>query len=61
MKFIYVFDEIGRDYLLKRKFHLLKEDKDKSIWIFENIEEDIRKLNFSASNIKYVVSDMMTF
>ena len=58
-QFIYVMKKEDRDKLLKRGFHLLKEDELSSLWIFENNAE--LDLEFAKDAPRYVFSDILSF
>lgn len=55
--FIYVFDLNAKDALLNRGMKLLKDDKEKNIYVFQNDN----KMNFDNSNFKFVLSNILTF
>lgn len=57
MKFIYVFQEADRDVLIARGFHLLKEDLQQGVFVFENRSE----IRFSDDEFTYVLTDQLTF
>lgn len=57
MKFIYVFQEADRDALIARGFHLLKEDLQQGVFVFENRSE----IRFSDDEFTYVLTDQLTF
>lgn len=54
-KFIYVQDDTAKKELLRLGFHLLYENADTKLSIFENKQNT----NFSKLNFKYVFSDTM--
>lgn len=56
-KFIYVFSECEKNKLLAMKYEMIKCDKDKHIYVFMNKE----RLDFAFGNIKYALSDTLTF
>lgn len=56
-KFLYVFTQQDRDELLLKNFVLLKSDKEKDIYIFENNG----KLQFNKNSINIIPSDILTF
>lgn len=56
-KFLYVFTQQDRDKLLLRNYVLLKSDKAKEIYIFENNDE----LYFDEQDINAIPSDILTF
>lgn len=56
-KFIYVFSEDSKDKLVAEKYHLLKADEHRKIYVFENKES----LVFSRSDFLYILSDTLTF
>lgn len=55
--FIYVFDENARDQLLSRGFEMLGQNNEKHIFVFLNTGN----LNFEDEDIRYVLSDTLTF
>lgn len=55
--FIYVMDTKSRDFLLKHGYELLKENKQRNIWVFKNKDDQ----NFDNFDIPCVVSDTLTF
>lgn len=56
-KFIYVFNNEAKENLLSQGFVLLKENKEKSLYVFENKNQ----LVFDLSNTDLVYSNMLTF
>lgn len=56
-KFIYVIGEATRDRLVDMGYCLLKEDRAKHIYVFLNQENQ----NFSCTDIKFAMSDTLTF
>lgn len=56
-KFIYVFDNETKNNLLSQGFVLLRENKEKSLYVFENKNQ----LIFDLSNADFVYSNMLTF
>lgn len=56
-KFIYVFTEDDKDKMLLAGFSLIRADSKNKMFVFENKNT----MNFSLANIKYVLSDMLTF
>lgn len=58
MKFLYVFTETDRDFLLMRGYELLRQCPNKSIWVFVNKDEE----QFAESALcAHVLSDTLTF
>lgn len=55
--FIYVFGEQEKDRLLALKYQMVKCDKNKHIYVFLNKEQ----IDFAVGDIKYALSDMLTF
>lgn len=55
--FIYVFDENARDQLLSRGGEMLGQNNEKHIFVFLNTGN----LNFEDEDIRYVLSDTLTF
>ena len=55
--FIYVFGEQERDKLLAMKYEMIKCDKDKHMYIFLNKQ----RFDFAVGDIKYALSDTLTF
>lgn len=55
--FIYVFDENARDQLLSKGCEMLGQNNEKHIFVFLNTGN----LNFEDENIRYVLSDTLTF
>lgn len=55
--FIYVFDENARDQLLSRGCEMLRQNNEKHIFVFLNTGN----LNFEDEDIRYVLSDTLTF
>lgn len=58
-KFIYVFNTEVRDKLLALDYKLLKSDKQKNMFVFENQHQSTQC--FSLDNEELVFSDTMTF
>ena len=59
-KFIYVFSEKDKDYLIGCGFHMLKEDKTTSgnpVYVFVN--DPLR--NYALLSSKYVDTNILTF
>lgn len=56
-KFIYVFDEKGRDALLAQNYEMLKCNEQKHIYVFINQERQ----TFAQEDFKYALSDVLTF
>lgn len=55
--FLYVTDVESKNKLIARGYLLLKSNERENIWVFAN-----QKLaKFDNSDIKYVVSDVLTF
>lgn len=57
MKFIYVFDEADKSKLLAAGFILLREDIDKSIFVFYANAN----MAFAYADMSYVLSDTLSF
>lgn len=57
MKFIYVFSEADRDYLLARGYHLMKQHASAPIWVFLNDKECFEESKLSS----HVLSNTLTF
>lgn len=57
-KFIYVFKSEDRDKLLASGYKLLKEDANKSIFVFVNKSE---QLHFSLNDVKCNFSNILRF
>ena len=55
--FIYVFDENARDQLLSRGCEMLGQNNEKNIFVFLNTGN----LNFEDEDIRFVLSDTLTF
>lgn len=55
--FIYVFDEKTRDQLLSKGCEMLGQNNEKHIFVFLNTGN----LNFEDEDIRYVLSDTLTF
>lgn len=55
--FLYVIDTKSRDKLISLGYKLLKEDDERSIWIFVNKED----LTFDSADVLCVVSDTLSF
>lgn len=55
--FIYVMDVSGKDKLLSLGYKLLKENKKKTVWVFENKQNT----QFESIDVFCVVSDVLTF
>lgn len=56
-KFIYVFSEEEKDKMLESGYEIVKSDKNAHIYVFLNAEH----LNFAIGEIKYALSDVLTF
>lgn len=56
-KFIYVFDVKTADYLVEQGFNLIKSNKEKNIYVFENNPKNTMK--FSKKD--FVFSNTLTF
>lgn len=56
-KFIYVFDAKTADSLVEQGFNLIKSDKEKNIYVFENNPKNTMK--FSKKD--FVFSNTLTF
>lgn len=56
-KFIYVFSEEERDKLCSLQYEMLKCDTAKHIYVFLNKE----RKDFSRNEIKFALSDTLTF
>lgn len=56
-KFIYVIGEDARDHLITMGYHLLSGNEPKHIYVFLNQTGQ----NFSCTDIKFAVSDTLTF
>ena len=56
---MYVFDTNARDLLLAQKYKLLKEDIENNIFVFDNYSQSNHEFTFN--NLKYIVSDTLTF
>lgn len=56
-KFIYVFSSHDKEQMILRGFNLIKSDAERNIYVFENKEA----MQFSISEVRYVLSDMLTF
>jgi hypothetical protein len=56
-KFIYVFNENDKNKMLELNYEMVKGDKDKHIYVFLNAEQ----LNFAIGEIKFALSDVLTF
>ena len=56
-KLIYVFDAKTADYLVEQGFNLIKSDKEKNIYVFENNPKNTMK--FSKKD--FVFSNTLTF
>lgn len=61
MKFIYVMDKRAKKELLKKGFALLKEDKNNSIWVFENKYADADACCDLDLECRHILSDVLTF
>lgn len=57
-KFIYAFDEAGRDKLLALQYKMLVADGNRHIYVFLN---EARQLAFSAEDVRFSLSDTLTF
>lgn len=55
--FIYVFDEKTRDQLLSRGCEMMGQNNEKHIFVFLNTGN----LNFEDEDIRYVLSNALTF
>lgn len=55
--FIYVFDENARDQLLSKGCEMLEQNNEKHIFVFLNTGN----LKFEDEDIRYVLSDTLTF
>lgn len=55
--FIYVFDKDSKEKMLELGYDLLKESEDGQRCVF-NIDENF---TYSLSDVKYVMSDILTF
>lgn len=55
--FIYVFDENARDQLLSKGCEILGQNNEKHIFVFLNT----CNLKFEDEDIRYVLSDTLTF
>lgn len=55
--FIYVFDKDSKEKMLELGYDLLKESEDGQQCVF-NIDENF---TYSLSDVKYVMSDILTF
>lgn len=55
--FIYVFDENARDQLLSKGCEILGQNSEKHIFVFLNTGN----LKFEDEDIRYVLSDTLTF
>lgn len=55
--FLYVFSERERDAMLAMNYTLIKSDKTKHIYVFENREE----LHFDLTDVNAIPSDTLTF
>lgn len=58
-RFMYVFDTKARDLLLGQKYKLLKADIENNIFVFDNYSQSNHE--FAFNNLKYIVSDTLTF
>ena len=56
-KFIYVFDAKTADYLVEQGFNLIKSNKEKNIYVFENNPKNTMKV----SKKDFVFSNTLTF
>ncbi len=56
-KFIYVFGAEARDALLNAGYTIAKVDKQNNVFVFFNKADT----NFSITNVKYVLSNTLTF
>lgn len=56
--FIYVFEDNAKKALQKKKYTLLKEDKENNIWVFENKDPDDYTFNLEYP---FVLSSAMSF
>lgn len=57
MKFIYVFSEADRDYLISRGYQMLKQYDLSPIWVFLNDRECFEESKLSS----HVLSNTLTF
>lgn len=55
--FIYVFNDSERDKLLALKYKIVKCDEENHVYVFLNKE----RLDFTNDDIKYVLSNTLTF
>lgn len=55
--FLYVMNAESRDMLLDLGYELLKENSDKTLWVFINKSEK----SFDTFDVPAVVSDVLTF
>lgn len=55
--FLYVFDKYSKEKMLELGYALLKESEDGQQCVF-NIDENF---TYSLSDVKYVMSDILTF
>lgn len=60
MKFLYVFNESDRDFLIKNGYTEIKSDKAKNIYIFDNKSNMHFQLHEDNPEIEFVATDMMT-
>ena len=56
-KFIYVFSDDARNYLVNMGYRLLTEDSARQIYVFLNKDNQ----NFSSTDIQFAMSDVLTF
>ena len=56
-KFIYVFNEQAKDYLLASGYELLKSDEFGSSFVFVNNN----RATFALEDVSYIMSDTLTF
>lgn len=57
MRFIYAFDQDGRELLLRLGYHLITEDTVSGVYVFENRSD----MTFSYRSANFVLSDRLTF
>lgn len=55
--FIYVFSQEAHDQLVEMRYHLIKSDFERSVFIFLNKEHQV----FSTDDFQYALSDTLTF
>lgn len=59
-KFLYVFSQNDKDVLIKMGLKLLKQFPAKHIFVFI-YEDNPEHMDFEASNIKFVLTNTLTF